>query len=207
MESRLPRGAGTTPSRSASVMACSTGESSVSNRSCALTIAATACWHAASRSRCRPISKTFAYNKGLECLAARELIAITERSLDSAGNLRGFVLAGDKVARFSVKRTQDFEVSDCVLLPPDLLVLERRYSPVHGVAMRIRRMPLASIKEGAVIDGQAMIVADLAHQIDNMEGIAVYRTAGGETILTLVSDDNFSFIQRNLLLQFSIVGE
>jgi len=37
--------------------------------------------------------------------------------------------------------------------------------------------------------------------------MAVHRTAGGETILTLVSDDNFSFIQRNLLLQFSIVGE
>src|SRR5262245_813374 len=161
-----------------------------------------------------PDFKTFTYNKGLECLAAPrqgllagELIAITERSLDKAGNLRGFVLAGDKVTRFSVKRTEDFEVSDCVLLPPDLLVLERRYSPVRGVAMRIRRMPLASITEGAVIDGHSMIEADLAHQIDNMEGIAVHRTAGGETILTLVSDDNFSFIQRNLLLQFSIVGD
>lgn len=161
-----------------------------------------------------PDFKTFTYNKGLECLAAPrqgllagDLIAITERSLDSAGNLRGFVLAGDKVTRFSVKRLQDFEVSDCVLLPPDLLVLERRYSPVRGVAMRIRRIPLASIKEGAVIDGHSMIEADLAHQIDNMEGMAVHRTAGGETILTLVSDDNFSFIQRNLLLQFSIVGE
>jgi hypothetical protein len=161
-----------------------------------------------------PDFKTFTYNKGLECLAAPrqgllagDLIAITERSLDSAGNLRGFVLAGDKVTRFRVKRLQDFEVSDCVLLPPDLLVLERRYSPVRGVAMRIRRIPLASIKEGAVIDGHSMIEADLAHQIDNMEGMAVHRTAGGETILTLVSDDNFSFIQRNLLLQFSIVGE
>jgi hypothetical protein len=161
-----------------------------------------------------PDFKTFTYNKGLECLAAPrqgllagDLIAITERSLDRAGNLRGFVLGSDKVTRFSVKRTQDFEVSDCALLPPDLLVLERRYSPVRGVAMRIRRMPLASFKEGAVIDGHSMIEADLGHQIDNMEAIAVHRTPGGETILTLVSDDNFSFIQRNLLLQFSIVGE
>ena len=86
-------------------------------------------------------------------------------------------------------------------------MLERRYSPVRGVAMRIRRMPLATLREGAVIDGHSMIEADLGYQIDNMEGIAVHRTAGGETILTLVSDDNFSFIQRNLLLQFSIVGE
>jgi hypothetical protein len=161
-----------------------------------------------------PDFKTFTYNKGLECLAAPrqgllagDLIAITERSLDRAGNLRGFVLGSDKVTRFSVKRTGGFEVSDCVLLPPDLLVLERRYSPVRGVAMRIRRMPLATLREGAVIDGHSMIEADLGHQIDNMEGIAVHRTAGGETILTLVSDDNFSLIQRNLLLQFSIVGE
>ena len=162
-----------------------------------------------------PDFKTFAYNKGLECLAAPrqgllagDLIAITERSFDRDGNLRGFVLGSDKVTRFSVKRTQDFDVSDCALLPPgDLLVLERRYSPVRGVAMRIRRMSLASIKEGAVIDGHSMIEADLAQQIDNMEGIAVHRSASAETILTLVSDDNFSFIQRNLLLQFSIVGE
>jgi hypothetical protein len=58
-----------------------------------------------------PDFKTFTYNKGLECLAALrqgllagDLIAITERSLDSAGNLRGFVLAGDKVTASSVPR-------------------------------------------------------------------------------------------------------
>jgi hypothetical protein len=33
----------------------------------------------------------------------------------------------------------------------------------------------------------------------------VHRNAGGETIVTLVSDDNFSFVQRNLLLQFKLV--
>ena len=72
-----------------------------------------------------PDFKTFTYNKGLECLAAGttrllagDLIAITERSLDSAGNLRGFVLAGDKVTRFSVKRLQDFEsVTACSFHP------------------------------------------------------------------------------------------
>jgi hypothetical protein len=52
-----------------------------------------------------------------------------------------------------------------------------------------------------------MIEADLAYQIDNMEGMAVHRTTNGETIVTLISDDNFSFIQRNLLLQFAVVGE
>jgi hypothetical protein len=163
-----------------------------------------------------PDFKTFAFNKSLECLMAPpkgsplagQLIVITERSLDTAGNHRSFIINGDQVERFSVKRSDDFDVSDCTILPPaDLLLLERAFSPARGIAMRIRRIPLDRIKPGALVDGSPLIVADLAYQIDNMEGIAVHRNAAGETILTLVSDDNFSFIQRNLLLQFALVGE
>jgi hypothetical protein len=47
----------------------------------------------------------------------------------------------------------------------------------------------------------------MAYQIDNMEGISVHRSAAGELVLTLVSDDNFSPLQRNILLQFTLVGE
>jgi hypothetical protein len=52
-----------------------------------------------------------------------------------------------------------------------------------------------------------LIFADMGFQIDNMEGLAVHRAATGELVLTLISDDNFSPIQRNLLLQFTLVGE
>ncbi|HEX5210423.1 MAG TPA: esterase-like activity of phytase family protein [Pseudolabrys sp.] len=160
--------------------------------------------------------KTFTYNKSLECLAvppkgaplAGQLIAVTERSLDAAGNHRSFVFDNGRVARFTVKRDDDFDVSDCTVLPPgDLLLLERRFSPARGLAIRIRRIALAAIKPGAKVDGPTLIEADLAYQIDNMEGIAVHRNAAGETIITLVSDDNFSVLQRTLLLQFAIVGE
>jgi hypothetical protein len=37
-----------------------------------------------------------------------------------------------------------------------------------------------------------------------MEGLSVHRAAGGEIVLTLVSDDNFSPLQRTLLLQFAL---
>jgi hypothetical protein len=40
-----------------------------------------------------------------------------------------------------------------------------------------------------------------------MEGIAVHRNARGETIISLMSDDNFLPFQRTLLLQFALVGE
>ena len=158
--------------------------------------------------------KTLTKNKTLECLTAPpkgsslagSLIVITERSLDGAGNHRSFLIKGDQVERFSVKRSDDFDVTDCTILgASDLLLLERRYSPARGVAMRIRRVPLASIKPGATVEGKPLIEADLGYQIDNMEGIAVHRNAQGETVITVVSDDNFSPIQRNLLLQFTLV--
>ncbi len=37
-----------------------------------------------------------------------------------------------------------------------------------------------------------------------MEAIAVHRAASGETILTLMSDDNFSPLQRTLIMQFAM---
>ncbi len=163
---------------------------------------------------------SFDKNASLECLTAPpsgqshagKLVVVTERSLDAAGNHRSFVLdpaAKDgeaDVLRFSVRRSDDFDVTDCTVLPPgDLLILERRFSPARGAAMRLRRLPLASIKDGALVNGPVLIEADLGYQIDNMEGIAVTQNAAGETIVTVVSDDNFSPVQRNLILQFALV--
>jgi hypothetical protein len=158
----------------------------------------------------------FTSNKGLECLAAlpgsagqqAALLAVAERHLDGGGNHRGFILRGAHVTRFSITRSDDFDVGDCALLPGgELLLLERRYSVARGVAMRIRRIALAGLKAGAALDGPPAIYADLGNQIDNMEAIALHRNAQGETILTLMSDNNFSGFQRTLLLQFALMGE
>jgi hypothetical protein len=37
-----------------------------------------------------------------------------------------------------------------------------------------------------------------------MEGLSVHRLPSGEIVLTLVSDDNFSALQRTVLLQFTL---
>ena len=84
----------------------------------------------------------------------------------------------------------------------DILILERQYSLQRGVTMRIRRIRLADIKPGAVVDGTAVVETGAGYQIDNMEALGVHRSRSGETVLTLMSDDNFSPIQRTLLLQF-----
>jgi hypothetical protein len=74
-----------------------------------------------------------------------------------------------------------------------------------GVGIRIRRIALSAIAPGALVDGPAVFTADLGQEIDNMEGIAAHVTPEGDTVLTMVSDDNFSMIQRTLLLQFTLV--
>ena len=152
-------------------------------------------------------------NKGLECLEyvpaglplARTLIAISERGLDESGNIKGFLIGHSGPEEFSLRRIGDFDVSDCAVTPKgDLLVLERSFSRLKGVGMRIRRVPLTSIAHGATVDGPALIEADMSYQIDNMEGLSVHRAPSGELVLTLISDDNFSIIQRTILLQFTL---
>jgi hypothetical protein len=161
-----------------------------------------------------PAVKKLPFNQGLEALVfvpkamplAGTLIAISERGLDREGNLIAFLVGGPTPGQFSVRRTDNFDVSDAVLLPPgDLLILERKFSWVGGVGIRIRRIPLKSIGPGAVVEGPSIFNADLGQEIDNMEGIDAHVTAEGDTVLTMVSDDNFSLIQRTLLLQFTLV--
>ncbi|MTV18145.1 twin-arginine translocation pathway signal [Bradyrhizobium elkanii] len=156
-------------------------------------------------------------NKGLEGLVfvpkatgqplAGTLIAFSERGLDANGHLVAFLVGGKTPGQFSVRRSENFDISDAVLLPSGgLLILERKFSWFGGVGIRIRRLALSEIAPGAVVDGPAIFNADLGNEIDNMEGIDAHVTEEGETVLTMVSDDNFSLIQRNLLLQFTLVG-
>jgi hypothetical protein len=73
--------------------------------------------------------------------------------------------------------------------------------------VRIRRIALSSIAPGAVVDGPVLFFADMGFEIDNMEALGVHRLASGETVLTMLSDDNFSPLQRTLLLQFTLLDE
>jgi hypothetical protein len=122
--------------------------------------------------------------------------------LDAKGER--FIAISDKGS--CLRRSDNFDVSDAVLLPSgELLVLERKFSWLAGVGIRIRRIALKSVAPGAVVDGPSIFEADLGHEIDNMEGIDAHLTPEGDTVLTMVSDDNFSLIQRTLLLQFTLV--
>jgi hypothetical protein len=159
--------------------------------------------------------RSFPSNGSIEALAfvprkaplGGTLIAIAERARDGAGNHLAFLIGGPRPGAFTVRRRNDYDISDATTLPDgDLVVLERKFGWTTGLFVRIRRIPTADIRPGALVDGPILLEADLGHQIDNMEGISAHHS-GGETVLTLISDDNFSPLQRTLLLQFSLVEE
>ncbi len=86
-----------------------------------------------------------------------------------------------------------------------LYLLERHFSFSTGVLMQVRRFPMADVKPGAHLAGEILFTADMGYEIDNMEGLAVTRSAGGAILLTMISDDNFSPLQRTILLRFAVV--
>ena len=161
-----------------------------------------------------PAMRKLPRNKGIEALVmvpkgqplAGTLIALSERGLDAKGNLIAFLIGGKRPGQFAVRRTNNFDISDAVLLSSGaLLILERKFSWLSGIGIRIRNIPLNAVAPGALVDGPAIFDADLGHEVDNMEGIDVHVTPEGDTVLTMISDDNFSLLQRTLLLQFTLV--
>jgi len=132
-------------------------------------------------------------------------VALTEKSVDKAGNIFAAVLEGPRKGVFTVARHDAFDITDGAFLPNgDLLLLERYYSPASGVAIRLRRIDGSTIESGAVVDGPILLTADMGYQIDNMEGLDVWRRDDGATMISILSDDNQSILQRNIYLEFRL---
>ena len=156
------------------------------------------------------------YNAGLETVArspadgplAGARIVVAEKSIDRQGNIFAAVLEGPQKGVFKVRRTDEFDVTDGVFLPDgDLLLLERRFSYARGVAMRLRQIAARDIRPGALVDGEILLDANMAYHVDNMEALDLFRRNDGRLIVALMSDDNQSWIQRNLYLEFELAED
>ena len=152
-------------------------------------------------------------NAGLESLAAvpensafaGNLIAVAESSKSDAHDFSAFIIGPGGVERFAIRRQNRFDATDAAFLPDgDLLLMERRFNLRDLIGLRLRRFEAASIAPGAVLEGDILLEADFDYQIDNMEALAVHQTLNGETILTLLSDNNRSMLQRTVLLRFRL---
>ncbi|MEO9786602.1 MAG: hypothetical protein ABJF67_03210, partial [Aurantimonas coralicida] len=58
-----------------------------------------------------------------------------------------------------------------------------------------------------LVDGPVIASFDLGQEIDNMEAIDAWTDDTGATRLTLMSDDNGSYFQRNMVLEFRLAED
>ena len=144
-------------------------------------------------------------NEGIEALtrlANGRLLALTE-GLRASGGTTGWVGSGRRWSTVTWRTGGGFRPTGAATLPDgDVLVLERRILPPGA---RVRLLKSADIAEGAALEGKEIARFEGALTVDNMEGIDACRGDAGETLVYLVSDDNYSFLQRTLLLMFRII--
>jgi hypothetical protein len=152
-------------------------------------------------------------NKAIEAVTvlsggpnAGSMVAFAEQNRANPTLHLGWVWRAGKPRAFHLTNPAGFEVTDTVgSANGDLLVLERRFRWLEGVKMRLRLVPAKQLRPGAEIAGETLLEADMSYEIDNMEGLAIHRDDRGETVLTLISDDNFNtLLQRTILLQFTL---
>jgi hypothetical protein len=98
-----------------------------------------------------------------------------------------------------LRRDGEFLVVDADFGPDgDLFVLERSFRWLGGFATRIRRFSLGPQGLGDEIT----LLETRIGEMDNMEGMSVWRDEAGRTRLTLISDDNFFALQRTVFAEF-----
>ena len=66
------------------------------------------------------------------------------------------------------------------------------------------RMEAADLQPGATARPRELARLASPMVVDNLEGISATKGPRGETLVWLISDDNFNPLQRNLLLLFEL---
>lgn len=81
-----------------------------------------------------------------------------------------------------------------------LYILERGFNPPFGFRSRLRRW---TITTGGPMNEETLLeTATGTH--DNLESVAIWRDTRGRLRATMVSDDNFFFLQRTELVEYAL---
>ena len=109
-------------------------------------------------------------------------------------------------SRFDYVSVPDFAPTAIRQLPDGSFVtLERAFDFVRGVRCRVMRFDASQLQPGGTVRPEELARLASPHAVDNLEGLSVTRGPRGETLLWLMSDDNFNPVQRNMLLQFELM--
>lgn len=149
-------------------------------------------------------------NSGLESLArlpGGRLLTLTEGLMEGDAHV-GWVGDGRTWHKLTYQAGPDFKPTGMARLPDgDILVLERRFTRLGVPGARIAHVEADRIRPGARLVGDEIALIEAPVALDNFEGIAARRGPRGETLVYLISDDNYFFLQRTLLLLFELDGD
>jgi len=160
-----------------------------------------------------PEARRMRSNEGFEAVSVLKggrykgaIIALSERFKDDRGHHTGWIWVNGVQHKLHLTDIGGFNITDAAALDDGgLIVLERRFGWLEGIKMRLRLVSPEEIAPRSVMKGEVLFEANMGYQIDNLEGVAVHRGEQGETVVTLISDDNFnSLLQRTVLLQFTL---
>ncbi len=147
-------------------------------------------------------------NGGIEALALLDdgrLFALTEK-YSSGEDVVGWISDRDGWSVLTLATDGGFEPTGAATLPGgDIVVVMRRFTLTGSNAARLIRIPASHIRPGASLRGR--VIADIGPPLtfDNFEGVEARQGARGETLITILSDDNFNPFQRTLLMMFELM--
>ncbi|ODT98737.1 MAG: hypothetical protein ABS83_03870 [Rhodospirillales bacterium SCN 65-16] len=152
-------------------------------------------------------------NGGIEALTALPdgtVIAISEEYSLKPESVVGWIgqPAGNgryTWSSFSYATIPDFRPTAITVLPDgSFATLERAFDLIRGVRVRAMHFEAAQLKPGATVKAEELAFLASPYPVDNLEGLSSSRGARGETLLWLISDDNFNPLQRNILMLFEL---
>ncbi|MDD9992792.1 MAG: esterase-like activity of phytase family protein [Rhodospirillales bacterium] len=147
-------------------------------------------------------------NGGLEALTPLpdgRILMLAESLKRTGGSRAGWLVGDGTVDAFGYRTARDFKPTDAAVLPNgDVLVLSRYFKLLGGFKARLERISAGANGGGAVPKGELLARFAPPLTVDNYEGVAVARDADGATLVYILSDDNFHFLQRTLLLLFRL---
>jgi hypothetical protein len=151
-------------------------------------------------------------NGGIEALlrlSDGRLLALVEELRDQGENL-GWIASGTRWDELHYRAGDDFKPTGLAELPSgtfaagDVVVLERRLTFLSGWGARLVRLKRGDIVPGAHLEGAELARLQLPFTVDNFEGVAAAQGPDGSARLYVISDDNYTFLQRTLLMMFEL---
>jgi hypothetical protein len=147
-------------------------------------------------------------NTGIEAMAVLEqgrILLISEAGLPGEPDIAAWLGHPGAWSRLTLARSGPLTVSDATLLPDgDVLLVERHFSLLGAAEVRLSVVPRAAIRPGGRLAGRTLADLTPPLSIDNFEAAAARPGPAGSTLIYLLSDDNQSFLQRTLLVQFRL---